>query len=195
LILHEQNPDTWIGALGLVLWDPRLKPTPLMEWMNHGGPQNNFDALLGSIYASPSEFFYGSHVSVKRKALANDVFSEEYTQYGHEDHDLGVRLARRGLKLRVLHDAIGLHRHFYAADSFFQRQFAVGRGVRIVVRRLGDESLVQVGVLRLVQYLVYALGAGALLRYIVRFMSTRWSIPRLFAHSAGYEYRRGVLHR
>ena len=37
LRFHEAHPAVHAGALGFVLWDPRLRPTPLMEWMTHGG--------------------------------------------------------------------------------------------------------------------------------------------------------------
>ena len=69
LNFHAAHPHKLEGALGMIKWDPRLPPTPFMEWMVHGGPQNNFDALLGQTTADPAHFFYGSHISFKKSDL------------------------------------------------------------------------------------------------------------------------------
>jgi len=67
LNFHNNYPDNRDAALGMVKWDPRLKPSPFMEWMIHGGGQNDFDSLLGQTQADPRHFFYGSHLSLKKK--------------------------------------------------------------------------------------------------------------------------------
>lgn len=192
LIFHEQHPEDTAGALGFVVWDPRLRPTPLMEWMTHGGPQNNFDDLLGSPTKIP---FFGSHVSIKRSQLSHERFSEEYTEYGWEDIEFGYRLHKQGLKLYILEQAVGLHHHFYSADDIFRRQASVGRGAPIFRRHTGQESpALSLSFQHRIQVVLYAVGAGALLRMFVRYLAPRYAIPRLFAHMANYEYRRGLFH-
>lgn len=129
LHFHENNSDVNAAALGFVVWDARVEPTCFMEWMVHGGSQNDFDNLLGVVEADPRHYFYGSHISLKREALRNIRFSEEYGGYGWEDLDLGRRMYEKvGLRLYVLHDAVGRHRHFYGAEDIFRRQIVVGRG-------------------------------------------------------------------
>src|SRR5688572_24189811 len=54
---HDHFTAEHDAALGHVAWDPRLSPTPFMEWMVHGGPQNDFDVLLGQTEADARHFF------------------------------------------------------------------------------------------------------------------------------------------
>lgn len=129
LTFHEQNPDKKHAALGMVKWDPRLHPTPFMEWMIHGGQQNDFDTLLGKNIAAPEHFFYGSHISVKRSIMSDVTFPTIYKQYGWEDLDVGCQLKAKGLQLSVLHQAVGLHRHGYTANQIYKRQYRAGQGL------------------------------------------------------------------
>lgn len=125
LDFHVRYPDERAAALGLVKWDPRLPPSRLMEWMIHGGQQNNFDDLLGVSTAAPEHFFYGSHLSLKRRLLPKPAFTPHLTG-SWEDLELGRRLAARGCRLHVLHHAIGLHHHFYPATAIARRQYQAG---------------------------------------------------------------------
>lgn len=194
LSFHEQHSED-AAALGFVVWDPRVVSTPLMEWMMHGGQQNNFDEILGADTADAEHFFYGSHISLKRVALGDIRFSEEYTRYGHEDKDIGYRFKNHNLALHVLHNAVGLHAHHYTAQTFFARQYAVGSGQRILNQRIGAlDPRTQLKVRHWLQYILYPLGLGAGLRAAVRYLAPRYATPRLFAHVANYEYRRGLFH-
>lgn len=125
-LFHEKNSNPATAALGIVKWDPRLAPSPLMEWMTHSGQQNDFDALLGTYEANPQHFFYGSHVSLKRAFMHNLPKEAFFTHFGFEDLHLGQFLKKRGLQLRVLHKAMGLHHHFYSISDICQRQERVG---------------------------------------------------------------------
>lgn len=123
---HVKNADSKKGAVGFVSWDPRLNVSPFMEWMVHGGPQNNFDELLGQVEADPRHFFYASHISLKRSILSNLYFNPVYKQYGWEDLDMGNHLFKRGLSLHVLHNEVGLHHHMYTVNDIRRRQLQVG---------------------------------------------------------------------
>ena len=127
LAWHEQHPADNQAALGAIQWDPRLKPTPLMEWLVHGGPQNDFDALLGQEVISPRDYFYGANLSLKRRFLGEERFAEIFRDYGFEDYELGLRLAQQGLQLTFLETAQAWHRHRYALADVARRQRAVGR--------------------------------------------------------------------
>ena len=76
---HLQYPQVEMAALGAVKWDPRLRPSPFMEWMVHGGPQNNFDTILGQRFVNPAQYFFASHISLKRGALPTKPFSKALT--------------------------------------------------------------------------------------------------------------------
>ncbi|MEX1112267.1 MAG: glycosyltransferase family 2 protein [Candidatus Andersenbacteria bacterium] len=187
---HDANPDALQAALGMIVWDPRLSPTPLVEWMTHGGPQNNFDDLLGVVEADPAHFFNGSHVSVKRSLLVEHPFPPEYTQYGWEDIDLGRILAARGLVLSVLHSARSLHRHAYTARDIRLRQGYAGMGAQTYARRYPDVHIFpEHSLRRYIKVRMYALpGIRWILWRLVAYMGRRYSLPRLFllATSAGF---------
>lgn len=126
LEFHERYPSEVHAALGHILWDPSLKPSPLMEWLNHGGPQNSYDELLAHETADPTRFFYGSHISVKRALLQRELFATTFQGYGWEDLEVGRRLQRRGLVLHPLWAARGLHRHNYTVADVCRRQAKAG---------------------------------------------------------------------
>src|SRR5581483_2649280 len=127
--LHIDQPAPQVAALGMVKWDHRLPASAYMEWMAHGGPQNDFDALLGVRWADPARFFYGSHISFKRSFLGKMRFNESFGPYGWEDLEMGRRLATQELQLGVLHNAVGLHHHRSSFRELRHRQFLVGAGL------------------------------------------------------------------
>ncbi|MBI1834148.1 MAG: glycosyltransferase [Candidatus Andersenbacteria bacterium] len=194
LSFHEQHPSTQDGALGFVMWDPRLRPTPLMQWAIHGGPQNDFDTLLGEKIVDARKYLYGSNLSLKRDLISSDLFSEQFTGYGHEDTELGDRLATRGLRLHILERATGLHHHFYSTSAFLKRQYAAGKSRHLYAKLLhlpSPES--EFSFRHRLQLFLYPFLIAPLLTSVVRLTSRRYTLPRLFSHAAAYAYRRGVV--
>jgi glycosyltransferase involved in cell wall biosynthesis len=192
---HEQYPAPPYAALGHVAWDPQLKPTPFMEWMTHGGPQNDFDALLGETVVDPRHFFYGSHVSLKLSMFKLERWQETFSAYGWEDLDLGRRLAARGLILKTNFAARSLHHHFYTVDDIVHRQRRAGQGL------VAYQSLHPTAPLlpprtrrsRLKFMLLQVSGAIVVLRGLLRYSGKRWATPRLFFILTTVEYWRGIL--
>lgn len=183
LQFHERNPAAASAVLGMIKWDPRLAPTPLMEWMIHGGPQNDFDALLGDEKV-PARYFYGSHLSLKRKLIGAERFSEAFGLYGWEDIEFGQRLARRGLALHVLPAALGLHRHLYSVAAIARRQEVVGRGVRIFKPHYRQWHW---------RYWWFGKVGGRLgLHWLMRLTAARLSTPWLFSIFTGSYFWQGV---
>lgn len=194
LIFHKQHPSLPDAALGLVRWDPRLLPTPLMEWMEHGGPQNDFDSLLGAAAADPARYFYGSHLSVKSQFLRRTRFPENFGHYGWEDLSLGRELKKQGLVLHVLHQAVSLHRHSYSPADIAHRQFAVGLnilrfqakhpGASIAPRRsLGSHVR---------RWLFIASGGQIILYWCIVFLGRSLSLPKAFLVFTANEFWKGV---
>lgn len=193
LVLHKQKPSPRVAGLGMVRWDPRLPPTPLMEWMTHGGPQNDFDALLGSSTAPPEHYWYASHLSCKPELLRQQPFNEEFVGYGWEDLDVGRRLTE-SCTLDVLHDAVGLHHHAYTAADIFRRQWQAGRGLpqyqllHPTSRLLPARSFAG----RSKQQVLVRTGLHAALRHILQYTGRWLATPRLFSLAAATEFWRGV---
>lgn len=197
LNLHSRYPDESSAGLGFVVWDPRLRPNPLMAWMVHGGSQNNFDELLGQTQADPNHFFYGSNLSLKRSLLPPHPFSLDYYPYGWEDIDLGHRLAAAGrLKLHVLPNAVGLHCHYYTAPQIFRRQQAIGFSFRAFQSHYPSSSALAAGTFwhKLKHKAVCYSGLLLLLSRITQFISTRWSFPSIYKLAIDSHFWQGFYH-
>ena len=175
LRFHEQHPSNNQAALGHIAWDPRLKPSALMEWLTHSGPQNDFDTLLGRRQVPVPQYFYGANLSLKRSLLRSERFAESFQQYGWEDYELGVRLARHGLELVFLEDALALHRHTYTVSDVKNRQLAVGQELHQVKQRHPSEELPRRKMLA--QRWKYRLASVGGLVAFLRLLITMW--PRL----------------
>lgn len=194
LAFHIKHPTSLAAALGFVVWDPRLTPTPLMEWMIHGGPQNNYDAVLGERTIDPCHYWYGSHLSLKRTLLAHERFTEVFNQYGWEDLELGRRLAQRGLTLTPLPAARALHRHRYTSDDIMHRQRLTGQSLityqaqhpdtPLMPRRSSGQRLKH----RLARWLRLDMPTALALRLV----SHRLSFPRLFRLATAIPFWIGV---
>jgi glycosyltransferase involved in cell wall biosynthesis len=191
----RQRRATW-AALGQVKWDPALKPTPLMEWLVHGGPQNDFDGLLGKNEADPAHYFYGSHLSLKRSILPHPAFAQELTGYGWEDLDLGRRLKSKNMHLQVLPDAMGLHHHRYHVKDVRLRQRRVGTALVIYQQRYPAVELLpkHSRVHRILRWIVLKSGGTLLLAGLVRLAEAlNISAPRLYARFCAAEFWAGVI--
>ncbi|MFH1354251.1 MAG: glycosyltransferase family 2 protein [bacterium] len=191
---HTERPNQLAGALGMIKWDPRLSPTPLMEWMAHGGPQNNFDALLGKTITDPAHFFYGSHISLKNTLLGPNPFSENYHSYGWEDADLGRQLANRGFTLHILHNALSLHRHYYTVQNITQRQRYVGKNIVVYQKRYPGTRLIPPQT-RLQKARHAALTFGPLnsaLHILLSLTARTFSTPWLFSRITSTDFWYGV---
>jgi len=197
LLFHERHPALTAAALGMVRWDPRLPPSPLMEWMVHGGQQNDFDSLVGHSLADPAHAFYGSHVSLKGELLRSLTFSPATSGYGWEDFDLGRRLQKRGLKLHVLSTAVGLHHHAYAVAAIKKRQQAVGYNLKEYAQMYPDVThpLRRSPANHLRRILWVVLGGQLLLEFWLKLTERTLSFPRLFLVFTATEFWKGVWRR
>lgn len=182
LRFHEAVPDVRAGALGFVRWDPRLKPSPFMEWLVHGGDQNDFDAALGGQALDPSHFFYGSHLSLKSAVLAGHSFSLEFKGYGWEDLELGRRLRERGLRLTPLVGATALHSHCHTIAQWVRRRRAVGEGLVRYQQLHPAENLIPApSFIRRLKYLMFQWsGAKLLITMLLSVTQYHYATPRLF---------------
>lgn len=194
LNFHSAHPDKQMSALGWVMWDPRINPSPLMEWMTHGGPQNDYDSLLGRNWADPRHFWYGAHFSVKRAALEEVRFSADFKGYGWEDLDLGRRMAKKGAKLRVLHNAVALHHHYYSPGSVIARQYKSGLAYPVFQNRHPRAGLLprRSHWHRLKIRFAVVSGAAAALNAMLKITGPHLACPKLFLYATSLSFWRGV---
>lgn len=192
---HTEHPDPQYAAIGHVRWDPRLSPTPLMEWMIHGGPQNDFDSLLGQASADPRHYFYGSHLSLKKSILGRETWPEAFAAYGWEDLDLGRRLGQKGLQLKPLLSARGLHCHHYSVSDIQKRQQAAGEGLLLYQQRNPADPILPpiTWISRAKFFFLRYSGLQLALRFFLRYSGKRWTTPRLFFIFTTVEYWHGII--
>lgn len=190
---HESHPEIHTAALGGVKWDPRCEPTAFMEWMVHGGSQNDFDAILGATWVDPARYFFASHLSLKKAVLPASPFSRDFVGYGWEDLDLGQQLVKKGLKLYFLSEAVGLHHHHYTVQDIYDRQEAIGRNFLVFQARhkLPDAPrFTQKRKIRL--HLFYFSGAAWLLKQVLKRTSHAYTTPYFFHKAIGSQFWKGV---
>lgn len=126
---HDTHRDAKVGVLGYTYWHPEIEVTPLMQYMTgEGGQQFCYDILTPNHFA-PFSCFYTSNVSVKRSLLIEqeELFSTRFGTYGFEDIELGLRMARKGLKLWYHPRARAGHYHHIPDRQALDRQYKVGR--------------------------------------------------------------------
>lgn len=79
-------------------------------WVNHIPEPVRPERPTFTMADVSTSFFWTSNVSVKRKHLiAAGMFDEDFTEYGWEDQEIGLRLMALGLQARNNYRAIGYH--------------------------------------------------------------------------------------
>jgi glycosyltransferase involved in cell wall biosynthesis len=122
---HEIHAADNFACLGLVEWSPEIRITRFMRWLTKSGVQFKFDDLQKN---SKTDFwrFYTSNISLKRKLLGDDRFNTDFSGWGFEDAELGLRLQKKGMELLFNPEAVVQHFHEISADSLADRQFQAG---------------------------------------------------------------------
>lgn len=131
IALHEANPEESYGVLGQITWDPTIQVTPLMLWLENGGPQFAFSSLSpGPVDAA--KFLYSSHVSLKRSMFDRvGGFDPRFPDAAIEDTEFGVRLAEAGIELDYHRELLVLHNHPTTLKQSLARQVRVGRSAAL----------------------------------------------------------------
>jgi GT2 family glycosyltransferase len=141
LALHAADPRPAAAVLGRIAWRPDRPVTAFMHWLEHGGPQFDFDALApGPV--RPARSLYTPHVSLKVAALAHvGGFDARFPFAAVEDVELGLRLERAGLELVYHPELLVEHDHPYAPAGFGSRQERVGASARLMREIHGETGL------------------------------------------------------
>ena len=128
---HRQNPDPCVAVLGSVPWHPEIHPTPFMKWLIRGGPLFDFRECskrreLGF------EYFVTWNLSLKARFLRNNgTFDEDFRVY-YEDHELGFRLAKKGLRLLYNPSAVGYHYRYMSFADVRRRAQLVATAEKVL---------------------------------------------------------------
>jgi glycosyltransferase involved in cell wall biosynthesis len=135
LEFHREHPRHEEALLGLVVPEPPLDRSPFIRWLHREGAQFGY-ARLDAAHPAPPECFWTANVSAKA-ALLREVggFDEGFGAAACEDAELGVRLARAGMRLRYDPEAVGEHCHPTDLKRTLERMAVVGRSYRLLAER------------------------------------------------------------
>jgi glycosyltransferase involved in cell wall biosynthesis len=138
--LHDKYRAENEAVLGLILWHPSMKITPLMDFLTNGsavlgrfgGHQFAFEKLEGKKMADYN-FFYTSNISLKKSLLQKHSFDHVFSKYGWEDIELGYRLQKEeGMKLHYNNQAVAYHLHEIDDRNFKNRMKMIGKSARVI---------------------------------------------------------------
>jgi GT2 family glycosyltransferase len=134
LAFHREHPEPEAALLGRVAPAPPLDRAEFVRWLHTDGVQFGYGALApGPV---PPGCFWTANVSAKTELLrAAGGFDEAFTDAACEDAELGIRLARRGM--RLVYDPEALAEHYHPADleTTLDRMRRVGVAYRLLVER------------------------------------------------------------
>lgn len=138
LEFHRDHPEQTAAALGRVLQAPELDETVfLRNW-----DPFQFRRLAGATVL-PRYRFWACNLSFKRDFMLRwGMFRQDMGRTGgHEDTEVGYRLARRGLRIHYLPEALAYHRHVYTLDQAVRRWYLRGQGYHRLQALVGDPEL------------------------------------------------------
>lgn len=130
---HRDRPEPEAALLGNVALPPEPPPTPFMRWL----ADQHFDFQR---IADPDDVrggrFYTSNVSAKTDLLrAAGGFGEGFPGAAHEDIELGLRLEKRGMRLRYDPAAVVEHCHPLDLEAAVARFQGSGGSLAMLAER------------------------------------------------------------
>lgn len=134
LEFHRDRPGRGDAMLGRVVPAPPLDRSEFVRWLHSDGVQFGYGALAAG--EVPAECFWTANVSAKTELLREaGGFDEAFTDAACEDAELGLRLARAGM--RLVYDPAAVAEHYHPADlaTTLDRMRRVGLAYRRLVER------------------------------------------------------------
>jgi len=119
-------------VVGKTIWDPAIKITPFMRWLEDGA---QFDYRRMERGQVDFQSFYTSNLSIKRQFILDHHFDEEFKLPGataFEDTELGYRLQEQGMVIRYNPFALAYHHEVKDFDLVARRRFNEGRVSRML---------------------------------------------------------------
>jgi glycosyltransferase involved in cell wall biosynthesis len=134
LRFHREHGAEGEAMLGLVEPAPPLDGSEFIRWLHRGGVQFGY----GGLAPGPVDptCFWTANVSAKASLLRGENgFDEAFGDAACEDAELGVRLARAGM--RLVYEPAAAAEHYHPADlaTTLDRMRRVGLAYRLLVER------------------------------------------------------------
>jgi len=160
---HENhNRDGMLAVVGRVAWPIQMRTTPFVRFSGVAGPQFGY-ACMKPKTPLPYKRFYTSNLSFRRTLIQglDYVFDEDFTSAMWEDTELGYRLARRGMVLHYLPDAVVHHEHPTSLAATYRRFVKIGEVSRVMLQKHPElePEIHSRRKLRLIHGLTFGLGA------------------------------------
>lgn len=134
---HERYKAVSDAVVGYVAWSPELKPTPFMEWLAQDGVFTNYKHWHSGQLSKP--VFLSGNISLKREfLLKNGMFDTEFRNYGLEDIELGLRLAKRGMRIFYNPGAAGFHYRRMSLADVWRRTELVESARPLFLSKVGE---------------------------------------------------------
>jgi glycosyltransferase involved in cell wall biosynthesis len=126
LLTHQRDHySRSIAVLGKTVWNPSIKITPFMNYIQEYGLQFGY-SLIKHNEIVPFNFFYTSNISLNTSCLIQNKFNETFPYAAWEDTELAYRLSQKGLKIIYNENALAYHDHNISLFSFCERQIKCG---------------------------------------------------------------------
>lgn len=132
---HQKFYKKNFAMVGNITWASRLKITPFMYWLEHGGGQLDFDSLKHKQEIDYKHFYTGNSSFKKEFLLKNGLFDENFEREMYEDLELAYRLQDEGLKVFYNKNAHAYHYHQTDPQKYSKRMIRVGKGAKILFKK------------------------------------------------------------
>jgi GT2 family glycosyltransferase len=108
---HRERPEAETVGIGAALLPEAIANDPFARWLEASGELYGAPFHHG-MTGIPSDFFYVGNASVKRAFLERAGRSDDrFRHHAVDDHELGVRLLRLGMRAGYVADALAEHCH------------------------------------------------------------------------------------
>ena len=131
--------EAWGGGaiLGFTTWDPALKITPVMYWLEESGWQFGYGKIAhfaGKVLPKHSQhwFTYTSNLSLPKDVALAHPFRTDVTLYGWEDIAWGIGLAQGNVPLLYQPKAIAYHHHALTMEDSLKRMETIGESAAVI---------------------------------------------------------------
>jgi glycosyltransferase involved in cell wall biosynthesis len=156
---HQESPGLECVLLGYVTWHPEIRVTPFMRWYGEYGGLFGYSHLKSGTEVD-RRFLYTCNVSLKTDFLRKSGgFNESLTVL--EDHELGYRLAKLGMRMTFLKPALGYHYQAFSFEDACRRSSRYSSGLPAFLQTEAGKSVLRSRkhpLFRVADYTVRALG-------------------------------------